>query len=71
MELQKAVDEFVAKVDTGWGIHHSHIDPMRNAATQEELASAAQTFLKKVDANGGWNIHHSHLQRIRNALSVN
>lgn len=69
MELKGAVAAFLAKVDTGWAIHHSHIDPMRNATTSEELAVATTNFLSKVDANGGFGIHHSHLQPLRDALA--
>lgn len=68
MGLKKAVADFVAKVDTGWAIHHSHIDPMRNAKNDDDLANAVIFFLKKVDANGGWGIHRSHLQPMRDAL---
>lgn len=65
--LQCAVSQFLAKVDGGdWVIHASHLDPLRNAATEADLQDAVSQFLAKVDREG-WAIHASHLASMREA----
>lgn len=67
--IRVAVNEFLTKVDTGWAIHHSHLDAMRQATTDVELTEATEAFLKKVDESG-MVIHASHLQPLRDSLLV-
>ena len=67
MGLKTAVTEFLSKVDTGWAIHHSHLDAMRNAKTESELETATTAFVQKVDELG-MVIHSSHIQPLRDAL---
>lgn len=66
-KLAKVVRDFVAKVDEGWAIHASHIDPLRNAPSPEALRIAVAAFLAKVDS--GWAIHESNLKPMRDALA--
>lgn len=40
-DLENAVTQFLSKVDEGWAIHRSHIDPIRNAL-QDSLGLTAQ-----------------------------
>lgn len=67
--LQIAVMQFLTKVDTGWAIHHSHLDAMRQATTEPALKSATAAFLQKVDETS-MVIHASHLQPLRDALQT-
>lgn len=66
-ELAEAVRGFLAKVESGWAIHASHIDPLRNATDPEALRIEVAKFLAKVDS--GWAIHESNLKPMRDALA--